>query len=132
MSYLVDTNIVSPYIRRPSSLAHRILQHSGRLAIPTIVLGELHAWAHRRADPAPLLKSIQLALVAFTLLDFDPACAEEFGRLKGQLGRRGIVVDPADLVIASTALVHGLTLVTHNTADFRAIPGLNLEDWLIP
>jgi len=132
MSYLLDTNIVSAYVKRPSSLAHRIVQSSGRLAIPTIVLGELHAWAYGRNDPAPLLKSIELALTAFTLLDLDPACAEEFGRLKGQLGRLGKAIDPADLVIASTALVHGLTLVTHNTSDFRAIPGLRLEDWLIP
>jgi predicted nucleic acid-binding protein len=33
-------------------------------------------------------------------------------------------------MIASVALVHDLTLVTHNTADFRFIPGLRLDDWL--
>jgi len=33
-------------------------------------------------------------------------------------------------MIAAVALVHDLTLVTHNTADFRPIPGLRLEDWL--
>jgi tRNA(fMet)-specific endonuclease VapC len=35
-------------------------------------------------------------------------------------------------MIASVALVHNLTLVTHNTADFTSIPGLQLEDWLTP
>jgi tRNA(fMet)-specific endonuclease VapC len=35
-------------------------------------------------------------------------------------------------MIAPVALVHDLTLVTHNTADFRNIPGLRLEDWLVP
>ena len=33
-----------------------------------------------------------------------------------------------DSIIAATALVHGLTLVTHNTEDFRRIPGLELLD----
>jgi tRNA(fMet)-specific endonuclease VapC len=33
-------------------------------------------------------------------------------------------------MIASVALVHDLTLVTHNTADFQQIPNLRLEDWL--
>ena len=33
---------------------------------------------------------------------------------------------------AEIALVHDLTLVTHNAADFRHIPGLRLDDWLIP
>jgi tRNA(fMet)-specific endonuclease VapC len=37
-----------------------------------------------------------------------------------------------DLLIASVALVHDLTLVTHNTADYQNIPGLRLDDWLIP
>jgi predicted nucleic acid-binding protein len=38
----------------------------------------------------------------------------------------------ADLMIASVALVHDLTLVTHNTADYQHVPGLRLEDWLTP
>ena len=37
-----------------------------------------------------------------------------------------------DLMIASTALVHDLTLVTHNTSHFARIPGLRLADWLAP
>jgi tRNA(fMet)-specific endonuclease VapC len=34
--------------------------------------------------------------------------------------------------IAATALVHNLTLVTHNTKDYQHVPGLRLEDWLTP
>jgi tRNA(fMet)-specific endonuclease VapC len=36
------------------------------------------------------------------------------------------------MLIASVALVHDLTLVTHNTADYRNIPEVRLDDWLIP
>jgi hypothetical protein len=34
-----------------------------------------------------------------------------------------------DMMIASVALVHDLTLVTHNTTDFRHIPGLRTTGW---
>ena len=34
-----------------------------------------------------------------------------------------------DLQIAAIALVHGLTLVTHNISEFSQVSGLNLEDW---
>ena len=46
--------------------------------------------------------------------------------------RRGMFAPEADLMIATAALVHDLTLVTNNTADFQNIPGLRLEDWLLP
>jgi tRNA(fMet)-specific endonuclease VapC len=42
------------------------------------------------------------------------------------------MVSPVDLMIGTIALVHNLTLVTHNMADFRNIPGLRLDDWLAP
>ena len=39
------------------------------------------------------------------------------------------MIGPNDLTIASIALSHGLILVTHNTAEFSRVPGLQIEDW---
>lgn len=48
-------------------------------------------------------------------------------------GRKsGLVPKDADLIIAATALGHGRTLVTGNTAHFSWIPGLTLQDWRDP
>ncbi len=66
------------------------------------------------------------------VIDFDRVCAERFGQVRGTLLRQGISVPTADLMIASAALVHNLTPVTHNTTDFRNIPALRREDWLTP
>ena len=46
--------------------------------------------------------------------------------------RNGIEAPSVDLMIASVALVYDLTLVTHNTTDFKNIPDLRLDDWLTP
>jgi tRNA(fMet)-specific endonuclease VapC len=133
MSFLLDTNICSAHFRRPAGLAHRFMQHSGRLFIPTIVLGELFAWAYRRDNPRPLLRFINSDLLQdVAVLDFDAPCAEEYGRRRGKLLRQGKPVGEPDVMIAAVALVHGLALVTHNTSDFQHIPGLTLEDWLVP
>ncbi len=51
MSFLLDTNILSAHLRRPSGLAHRFFQHSGRLSTASVVLGELFVWAYNRSDP---------------------------------------------------------------------------------
>lgn len=132
MSYLLDTNICSAHMRRPGGLAHRFLQHMGRLAMPSIVLAELFAGAYKRQGSTKLLTGIADLLTEVAVLDFDADCAEQYGILHGDLHRRGLQVPTADLMIASVALMHNLTLVTNNTADFQRIPGLRLEDWLTP
>ena len=131
MSFLLDTNICSAHLKRPAGLTHRFVQHSGRLFIPTVVLGELYAWAYRRASPASLIDKIENDLMSdVAVLDYDQECSKEFGRLRGLLAQQGRETSRLDLMIAAVALVHDLTLVTHNTADFQFVPGLRLEDWL--
>jgi tRNA(fMet)-specific endonuclease VapC len=132
MSFLLDTDTCSAHMRRPARLAHRFIQHTGRLAIPTIVLGELYAGAYNHPDTSRLLNLISDLLQEVNVLDFDMACAERFGRERGTLLKQGITVSRLDLLIASVALVHDFILVTHNTADYRHVPGLRLDDWLVP
>ena len=132
MTHLLDTNICSAHMRRPGGLAHRFFQHSGGLAISTVILAELYAGAYKHPNPNRLLALIADLLQEVTILDLDEACARKFGEVKGGLEQQGISVPDMDLPIASVALVHDLTLVTHNTADFQTIPNLRLEDWLAP
>lgn len=48
------------------------------------------------------------------------------------LHQQGQLISDADILIAATALVHDLTLVTENVAHFRRISGLNIEGWRAP
>lgn len=128
MTHLLDTNICSAHIRRPAGLAHRFFQYSGAIAISTVVLAELYGGAYQHPTPPRLLKLIADLLQEVVVLDFDSSCAEQFGKTQGELMGQGIIVPVADLMIASVALKHNLTLVTHNTADFQNIPGLRLDD----
>jgi tRNA(fMet)-specific endonuclease VapC len=132
MSFLIDTDICSAHMRRPAMLAHRFVQYTGQIAISAVTLAELYSGAHKHSQTPRLLTLIADLLQEVTVVDFDAACAESFGRVRGVLLRGGIAVPTADLMIASAALVHNLTLVTHNSADYQRIPGLRLEDWLAP
>ncbi len=131
MSFLLDTNILSAHLRR--AMTHRFVQHSGRLYTSSVCLGELYVWAYGRNDPTKMISSIE-RLLAYEVseIPFDNDSAQQFGKVRVELRRTGIEVDTTDLMIGSVALLHDLTLVTHNTADFRNIPGLRLEDWLKP
>jgi tRNA(fMet)-specific endonuclease VapC len=50
--------------------------------------------------------------------------------LYAELRRRGQPIGDADILIAASALVHGLSVVTNNEQHFSRIPGLALENWL--
>ena len=80
-------------------------------------------------QPERVLTGIEELRKDIGLLVYDEKCAEEFGKLRRILKRQGIAVNPLDVLIASVARVHNLTLVTNNTADFQNIPGLRREDW---
>ena len=133
MNFLLDTDTCSAHLKRPAGLMHRFVQHAGGLCISTIVLAELYTWAYNRKNWSEAVQRIENDLLPDVLvMDFDWACANQFGTVRAQLLKVGISVSRLDLLIASVALVHNLTLVTHNTADYRNIPGLRLEDRLAP
>jgi tRNA(fMet)-specific endonuclease VapC len=132
VSFLLDSDICSAYLRRPGELFARFMQYGGRLWISAITLSDLYTWAYKQNDPSQILVKVHDFLNDVKILSFDETCAMELGRLRGTLLRQGITISPVDLMIGSIALVHNLTLVTHNTADFQNIPGLPLEDWLKP
>jgi tRNA(fMet)-specific endonuclease VapC len=132
MNFLLDTDTCSAHMRRPAKLAHRFIQHTGQLAISSVTLAELYAGAYKHSQSNRLLTLISDLLQEVQVVSFDALCAEKFGQVRGTLLQQGIAVPTTDLMIASAALVHNLTLVTHNTADFVQIPGLRLDDWLLP
>ena len=132
MKFLLDTDTCSAHMRRPAKLAHRFIQYVGQLAISTVTLGELCAGAYKHSQTRRLLGLIDEIREETTLIDFDATCAEKFGHVRGTLLQQGISVSTTDLMIASAALVHNLSLVTHNTADYQNIPDLRLVDWLAP
>jgi predicted nucleic acid-binding protein len=131
MSFLLDTNICAAHLKQPSGLSHRFVQHAGRLHISTIVLGELYTWAYRRGNSRKLLSVIENDLLNdLIVLDFDRRCAMQFGQLQSEMLRKGTVVNAVDLMIAAVAVVHDLTLVTHNTKHFQPVAPLRVLDWL--
>jgi tRNA(fMet)-specific endonuclease VapC len=133
MNFLLDTDTCSAHLKLPAGLMHRFVQHTGGLCISTIVLAELYTWAYSRKNSARTVQRIENDLLPdVVVLDFDSVCAQRFGTVRGQLLQVGLSVSRFDMLIASVALVHDLTLVTHNTADFQNIPGLRLDDWLTP
>ena len=69
--------------------------------------------------------------ISFTpsALAIDADVGTRTANLSAHLQRAGKRIEWADLVIAATALVHGLIVVTRNVRHFDRIDGLQVENW---
>lgn len=120
--YLLDTNVVSE-LRRPKpdpAVVDWVSNTPGEQFLSVIVIGELTRGVElmRRKDArhAAALAEWLSALVhdyAGQILPVTAAVAVAWGRLDG---RRPLPTN--DGLMAATALVHDLTLVTRNVRDF--------------
>lgn len=131
MSYLLDTDTCSAHLKS-GILTHRLVQHSGRLHISVITVAELYTWALREKAPSHRLQGLLDLLSDIVVLDLTADIAQRFGETQAMLLDRGQRAPQMDLLIAATALVHRLTVVTHNQQHFAKVAGLSLEDWLAP
>ncbi len=64
------------------------------------------------------------------IMPFEAPAAQVYGFVRTTLELAGTPISANDLLIAAHALALQLTLVTHNTGEFRRVPGLAVENWL--
>lgn len=129
MSFLLDTDICSAYLKGHQKLGNQFLLHSGLLQISVITVGELHTWARRARTLPKYSAAIEVLLRELPVIPVDDAIARRFGVERAILMDAGKPIAEMDLIIAATALEYDLTLVTHNTSDYQRISGLRLRDW---
>ena len=129
--YLLDTNACIQFLRdTDSAIALKLASVPlSEVTLCSVVKAELHYGAQRSADPDRSTKVLEEFFSHFASLPFSDQAAEVYGRVRAYLARQGTLIGPNDLLIASIALAHGVTLVTHNTREFGRLPDLQIEDW---
>jgi tRNA(fMet)-specific endonuclease VapC len=132
LSFLLDTDTCSAYVKGNAAVFQRFVQHGGRLNISVVTLGELLTWALRVKAAPSRLQDVRDLLTLVSVLDVTQDVAWRFGELRAALLDGGMSAPDLDLINAAVASVHALTVVTHNTSDYACIPGLALADWLVP
>jgi toxin FitB len=123
--YLLDTNIVSE-LRKPKPhggvVAWLQAVDETKLFVSAVTLGEIQAGIEltreQDADKAAELEAWLARLAqAYNVLPMDAAAFRQWARL---MHRRSDTLYE-DAMIAATALTHGLTVVSRNVADFKAL-----------
>lgn len=131
MRLLLDTNTCIEILRGRNAalLARYAGQPRADIALSAIVRSELPAGALLSAKPDENRRIAEAFCALFPCLAFDSQVADVHAEWHARLRRTGNIIGARDLMIGATALAHKLTVVTHNTDEFRRIDGLSVEDW---
>ena len=138
MSFLLDTNVVSEWIKPrpdPGLIAWLASVDEDRTFLSVITIAEIRFGIERR-EPGQRRSKLESWLHGDLKARFDErtllvneAVAEMWGKISAARAALGRPIGAMDGFIAATALVFGLTLVTRNTADFEnTVPSL-LNPW---
>lgn len=131
MKYMLDTNICIYAIKhKPDIVIKKFLSHDPEeICISAITYAELMHGVEKSMAVEKNRVAMSLFLSPITILQFDERAAEEYGRIKAELEKKGIPIGPMDTLIAGHARSSGLILVTNNTGEFSRVTGLAVEDW---
>ena len=128
MGYLLDTSIAVHLRDGDAGATARLRQLDQDAFLSAITRVELESGIYAQPELTERRRAAVRALLTFLpVLDFDSDMAEAYGTILQTTGfsRRKII----DRMIAATALVEGLILITCNCDDFTDVPGLELLVW---
>lgn len=112
--YLIDSNILIYYLGANDKAVHFIQTHQGQLAISTLTVMEVLSYPFEEKELLSVEQFLRQYFVWFNVshdIIFETARIRRLKKMKG-----------VDALIAGTALVHGLKLVTRNLKDFHHLP----------
>jgi toxin FitB len=137
VSFLLDTNCVSEWTKpRPNAgvLVWLAEADEDQVFLSVVTMAELRHGTERlsgrrRVSLDEWLRHDLALRFEGRLIPIDSAIADEWGRLVARREAQGRPMGAMDALLAATAEVHSLTLVTRNHADFATTVQSILNPW---
>lgn len=138
MKYLLDTCLVSELIKPrpdPAVTAWVSAQQESNLYLSVLTIGELRCGVERLQDGRKRrrltnwLASDLKPRFSGRVLPIDDEVVERWGIVTAHAQAKGAPMPVIDGLIAATALVHGLTLITRNVSDMLPSGVLLFNPW---
>lgn len=129
---VVDTDTLSEVMKARNQMvlakAKNYLDHHVRFTFSIVTKYEILRGLRAKAAVAQIaLFEIQCG--SSVVLPLADEVVERAAEIYGQLHQRGQLLPDADILIAATALVHGLPLISGNTKHYSRIDGLEVLTW---
>jgi tRNA(fMet)-specific endonuclease VapC len=131
MKYLLDTDTIIYFLNKNSSVKARVEKEGFKnISISIITLFELYFGAYNSNRIEENIHTINRLKNAIHIFQINDSILNSFGKTKTFLKKAGELIGDFDLVIATTALTHDLTLISNNISHYQRIPSLKIENWL--
>jgi tRNA(fMet)-specific endonuclease VapC len=128
--YLIDTNIAIHARDGTESVLQKLAEHGNEVVLSALSLAELQRGLYKDSKFTAIRQTrLEILLRGLPVLPFDAAAAVAYGRIIAQCGWAR--ARDYDRMIAAHAISSGCVLATNNVTDFRDIPGLFIENWVI-
>lgn len=98
MSFLVDTDICSAYLKGNHQVWQKFMQHGGRLHLSAVTAAELFVWALRAKASSKRQKGVLDLLQDVTFLPVDQAVSHKFGEVRAGQFDQGQTTPDMDLL----------------------------------
>jgi tRNA(fMet)-specific endonuclease VapC len=130
---LVDTDVLSAVMRKhplATKRARSYLQVHGKFTFSVITRYEVLRGLHVK-DASKQLVAFDQLCAASVVLPLTDGIIVQAAKKYADLHRRGQLISDADILIAATAISHGLIVATNNNAHFARIRDLHIRNWLV-
>ena len=129
--YLLDTNILSHLVRQPQGpVAERIAAVGEANVVTSVIVAcELRYGAAKRGSRR-LTRQIEAVLGAMTIKPLESDVEQVYASIRVALEKKGAPIGAHDMLIAAHARAIDAICVTDNTAEFKRVPTLRVENWL--
>ena len=131
IKYMLDTDICSYIIKNhPSEARKRFHEHLTQgICISDITLAELCYGVENHPSYIKGLTALLSFLALVKIIPFGSVAAEDYGKIRAYLSRKGTPIGGMDMLIAAHARSTNLILVTNNTRHYSLVPQLLIENW---
>jgi tRNA(fMet)-specific endonuclease VapC len=132
MSYLLDTNIVTAHLKTNQRIKEKLEEienQAQKIFISCISYYEIKRGLLAINATNKLSAFNELCRKCNVVLLDDLQIIEKASEIHADLKRQGTPIQDADILIAATAIVKGLILVS-NDSDMLRVVGVTVEDWL--
>lgn len=132
--YLLDSGILSDLVNRRNGVRERSQQEiekGNKLGTSMPVLAEIAYGIEYGENRDRNMQSLLSVLPVIKIWPLDKLAAFHYGTLAATLRRTGRQMQVVDMMSAAIAMTLGNCTVVTKDDDFRAIPGLTVENWTV-